>query len=285
MQVLAGGTRHWFDVDGLSLVPDGPAMRRRPTVVLLHGGPGGFDHSYFKPDFARLTDVAQVVYLDLYGHGRSERGEPEEWSLELCADKLRELCDALGMESPLVLGHSLGALVALSYGIRHPDHPGALVIQSGFARFDHGRIVERFRRFGGDEIGEIVQRSFGGEGGPVTEEEWARAWAVYGPWVPLEDEFARTVAHPELNRPGIARLRAFDVVDRLERITCPTLVCVGELDPVASVAAAREVADGIPGARLEVLEGAGHFPWRDVPEDYWPLLTGFVESLHLAGSR
>ena len=44
-----------------------------PTIVLLHGGPGGYDHSYFKPDFAPLTAVAQVVYLDLRDHGRSAR--------------------------------------------------------------------------------------------------------------------------------------------------------------------------------------------------------------------
>jgi pimeloyl-ACP methyl ester carboxylesterase len=59
---------------------------------------------------------------------------------------------------------------------------------------------------------------------------------------------------------------------------------VGELDPVAPVDAAREVANAIPGARLDVLEGAGHFPWRDVPDRYWPLLTGFVAEVDLAGS-
>ncbi|CAN5259465.1 hypothetical protein BH18ACT12_BH18ACT12_15160 [soil metagenome] len=55
-------------------MPEGPEMRERPTVALLHGGPGSFDHSYFKPNFARLSNAAQVVYLDLPGHGRSESG-------------------------------------------------------------------------------------------------------------------------------------------------------------------------------------------------------------------
>lgn len=276
MQVEAGGTRLWFDVDGSALVPEGPTMRKRPTVVLLHGGPGGFDHSYFKPDFARLAKVAQVVYLDLYGHGRSEWGVPDEWTFELCADKVRDFSDAVGIESPVVLGHSLGAMVALVYGIRHPGHPGALVIQNGFARFDHARIVEQFRRFGGEDIGDIVQRSFGGGGEPVTEDEWARVWAVYGPWVPLDEERARSVTHSEVNGPGIARMREFDVLDRLASISCPTLVCAGELDPMTSVTDAREIADGIAGARLEVLHGAGHFPWRDAPDRYWPLLIDFV---------
>jgi pimeloyl-ACP methyl ester carboxylesterase len=81
MQVEMKGTRLWFDVDGQALVPDGPTMAERPTVVLLHGGPGSFDHSYFKPDFTRLSEVAQVVYLDLPGHGRSRVGRPGELEL------------------------------------------------------------------------------------------------------------------------------------------------------------------------------------------------------------
>jgi proline iminopeptidase len=61
MQVEVNGKRLWFDVEGAALVPDGAEMRERPTVVLLHGGPGSFDHSYFKPEFSRLAEVAQGV--------------------------------------------------------------------------------------------------------------------------------------------------------------------------------------------------------------------------------
>ena len=59
MHITVNGARLFFDVDGAGLVPDGPAMRQRPTLVLLHGGPGG-DHSTFKPAFDGLRDVAQL---------------------------------------------------------------------------------------------------------------------------------------------------------------------------------------------------------------------------------
>jgi pimeloyl-ACP methyl ester carboxylesterase len=130
MRVSVDGTSLWFDVDGPALVPDGPAMRERPTVVLLHGGPGSFDHTYFKPEFARLTEVAQVVYLDLYGHGRSDWGKPSAWSFEAAADFVRDFCDTLGIVRPVVYGHSLGGFVAMVYGARSPGHAGALVLQS-----------------------------------------------------------------------------------------------------------------------------------------------------------
>jgi pimeloyl-ACP methyl ester carboxylesterase len=277
MQVHAGGRRLWFDVEGPALVPDGPTMRERPTVVLLHGGPGGYDHSYFKPDFARLAEVAQVVYLDLPGHGRSEWGEPAAWTLELCADAVRDFCDALGISRPIVYGHSLGGFVAMLYGARHPGHGGALVLQSTFARFDLERIAEEFTRAGGDEVGEIARRSYDGDTS-VTEDEWDRCWSFVGSWIPGGDEEARTVVNLSLNKSGLDVMRRFDVVDQLSRIDCPTLVIVGELDPITPVSAAREIVEAMPQAdvRLEIIQGAGHFLWRDVPDRYWSLLTDFV---------
>jgi pimeloyl-ACP methyl ester carboxylesterase len=278
MHVEVNGTRLWFDVEGSALVPDGLQMRERPTVVLLHGGPGSFDHSYFKPDFGRLTNTAQVVYLDLPGHGRSDWGDPASWSFELCADKVREFCDTLGIARPVVYGHSLGGFVAMVYAGRHPGHAGALVLQSTFARFDLDRLVEGVRRAGGDEVAATAERVYGGDRSSVSAEEWARCWKHFGPWVTGEQEKARMVVNVELNAPGLELMRGFDVLDRLARIDCLTLVSVGELDPISPVAAGREIADALPegSARLEVIEGAGHFPWKDAPDRYWPLLTDFL---------
>ena len=65
MHVDANGTRLWFDVDGPGLVTRGSELCRRPTLVLVHGGPGSFDHTYFKPDFHALeTDSAIVLPWD-----------------------------------------------------------------------------------------------------------------------------------------------------------------------------------------------------------------------------
>jgi pimeloyl-ACP methyl ester carboxylesterase len=134
VRIDVNGTTLWFDVDGPSVVPDGATMRERPTLVLLHGGPGGYDHSYFKPDFAPLTAVAQVVYLDLRDHGRSARQNPADWSFEGCADDVRAFCDVLGIATPIVYGHSMGGFVAMLYGARHPGHAGGLVLQSRHTR-------------------------------------------------------------------------------------------------------------------------------------------------------
>jgi len=279
MHVEVSGTRLWFDVDGPALVPDGSRLRERPTVILVHGGPGSYDHSYFKPHFERLTDVAQVVYVDLRDHGRSARHAPAHWNFEVCADDLRAFCDALGIVRPVVLGHSMGGCIAMLYGARHPDHAGALILQSTMARFDLGRLVDGFRRVAGDEVAELARRDYSGD--PVTDDEWAKVFAAFGPQVPSQEELARRIRNTDLGPSGMELLCHLDIVDQLPRISSPTLVCVGEVDPVTPVTAAREIAEALPEkvGQLEEIDGAGHFPWLDRPDRYWSLISTFVTAV------
>jgi pimeloyl-ACP methyl ester carboxylesterase len=279
MHIDVNGTRLWFDVDGASLTPDGPRMRRRPTVVLVHGGPGSYEHSYFKPAFSRLTSQAQVVYLDLRDHGRSARHDPALWSFEVCADDLRAFCDAVGIERPIVLGHSMGGFVAMLYGSRHPHHASALILQSTMARFDLERLVEGFRAAAGDDVAELARRDYSGE--PVSDAQWAQVFAAFGPMVPDPDQLARRIRNADVGVFGMDLTRRLDVVDQLALITCPTLVCVGEVDPVTPPAASREMVDALPAGvgQLKVIDGAGHFPWLDRPDEYWSIIRAFVEAV------
>jgi len=73
MHVLVNGVRLFFDVEGAQFVPDGPAMQEKPILLLLHGGPGA-DHSTLRPAYSALADIAQIIYLDHRGNGRSEDG-------------------------------------------------------------------------------------------------------------------------------------------------------------------------------------------------------------------
>src|SRR5258705_11149478 len=129
MHVRVNGVRLYSDVEGARLVPDGPVMREKPTLLLLHGGPG-FDHSIYKPAYSALADIAQIIYLDHRGNGRSEDGARESWNLAQWGDDVRAFCDTLGIVSPIVLGASFGGMVALAYATRHPGHPSRLVLIS-----------------------------------------------------------------------------------------------------------------------------------------------------------
>ncbi len=161
MHVVVNGVRLFFDVEGAKLVPEGPVMREKPTLLLLHGGPG-FDHSIYKPAYSALADVAQIIYLDHRGNGRSEDGPRESWTLAQWGDDVRAFCEVLGIIDPIVLGASFGGMIALAYATRHPAHPSKLVLISTEAAGDThlDRRVALFERFGGPEVGALARRRF-----------------------------------------------------------------------------------------------------------------------------
>jgi pimeloyl-ACP methyl ester carboxylesterase len=153
------------------------------------------------------------------------------------------------------------------------------VLQSTHARFDLDRITEGFRAMAGDEVADLARREYGDD--PVSDDEWDRVFAAFGPRVPDAEQLARRIANKDVDASG-ERFTEFDVVDELARIDRPTLVCVGDLDPVTPIDAAREIADALPPGigQLCVIEGAGHFPWMDAPERYWPVIEEFVTGVH-----
>ena len=146
MRVLVNGVRLFFDVDGAALVPAGPALARRPTLIVLHGGPGA-DHSTLKQWLGRFADIAQVVYLDHRGNGRSEDGPPESQTLAQWGDDLAGFCAALAMERPIVYGLSFGGFVA-KFGMAYVHGLlGWVLTVPIFCWLTHLLLRRVFRRF------------------------------------------------------------------------------------------------------------------------------------------
>lgn len=117
-------------------------------------------------------------------------------------------------------------------------------------------------------------------GEDIADDEWARVYAAFGR-VPHEARRSARPRNETLNHRGMDLIRDLDVTSLLGRVHTPTLVSVGELDPVTPVAAAEEIVAALPAgsARLEVVAGAGHFPWLDAPERYWDALRAFIREI------
>ena len=231
MRVTVSGVKLFFDVDGAKLVPEGPWLRERPTLVLIHSGPG-FDHQVFKAHLGPATTAfAQAVYLDLRGHGRSDPAPAEQLRLDVWADDVRGFCDELGIERPVVLGHGFGGLVATRYVARHPEQPGGLVVTAPYARGrgQDRRGVRPARRAGG-----------GGDRAPLLR----RAEPCHARRVPSHllsavvrsaesaEELTRSVFSADTfiewtRAEGSGAISASD----LAGVTVPTLVLAGEDDP------------------------------------------------------
>jgi proline iminopeptidase len=276
MRVRVGDVRIHFEVIGERLVPDGPTLRERPTVILLHGGPG-FDHNSLRPGLAPLADVAQLIFLDHRGQGRSDESTPDRWNLGTWIEDVAGFCDVLGIEKPALFGHSFGGMVALGVAIEYPDLPGKLVISNSAAKFRPDLALGMFERLGGEEARAIAADYFARPSEQLFERFMEVCYPLYGTVPPDLEARARIVARPAVGVHYFAdEINTYDWFPSLVRIACPTLILAGELDPITPVAGAEAMAAAIPGARLEVMQGAGHAPWRDRPAETLDLIRAFV---------
>jgi len=281
MHVHVNGVRLYFDVDGAGLVADGARMRQRPTVILVHGGPG-VDHSIYKPAFSALTDTAQIVTYDQRGCGRSDDGDPADWTLAQWAADLKGLCDALGIEKPVVYGASFGGFVAQAYATRYPDHPAKIALVSTAAKVEFETMFEAFRVIGGDEASAVARAYWTN---PTVEtrrrhmEVCVPLYTTRGPPVPewIARALVKAPVALHFNGPHNEQER-FDFRAALAGVRCPTLVLAGERDPVMPIAFSETIAASLPRdlVRFERFADCGHGVVPDAPERAFAVLRDFI---------
>jgi proline iminopeptidase len=280
---LLDGTRLWFDTDGMSLVPDGDAMRQRPTLIVMHGGPGG-DHNGFKPAFSAMADTCQVLYYDHRGHGRSDHSTPDQWNLDRWADDVVEMCAAIAIERPFVLGLSFGGFVAQRLAARHPGFAAGHIFLSTAATKDPEAIYAMFRRLGGEEAEEIARKFWD------APDEAGMAAAVV-PYVKVCGPLYTTSRmNPFGSKRTIHRNEVLthfnhhegpdmDLLPELTKVCEPVLVAHGEHDPVTPMVGAERIVAALPThlVRFERFADSGHGVFRDEPDAFFAVLRTFID--------
>jgi proline iminopeptidase len=279
MYIEVNGARLFFDTVGSNLAIDGERIAERPSLIVLHGGPG-FDHSLMRPYFDRFADTHQVIYLDHRGNGRSG-GEPRTWRLDQWGDDIAAFCEALGIVKPAVLGLSFGGMVAMAYATRHPDHPSRLILSSTAARLDLEATYAMMQRLGGDQAAEIARRFWSNPTPEAAGEYMAVCMPLYNPGddPAFAQARARAITRFEVMFDFIQReQRTMDFIADLAKVACPTLVLAGGLDPITPVACSRAIFEALPAGvgRLDVFEGAGHGVQRDEPDRAETVLRQFL---------
>ena len=280
MQItIEPGVQLFVDIEGPGLVPDGALMREKPTLILLHGGPG-YDHSGFKPIFSRLADIAQIVYYDHRGHGRSSRCAPEHWTLDTFADDLVRLCSALGIVRPIVLGQSFGGFVAQRYIARHPGHAAKVVLSSTSPHLGLARKLAMFERLGGAPALEAARAFWASPSAATWAPYQQQCMALYNTQPP-DDPLARgrTLFNEAiLFASAGGEQQSMNLLPGLARAACPVLVMVGEDDPVCPLADALDIAAALPPRWMQLARfaGAGHGVWRDRPDAAMARLRQFI---------
>jgi 3-oxoadipate enol-lactonase len=226
-------------------VDEGP--RDAPVIVL--SGSLGSTLDMWRPQVAPLTERFRVIRVDHRGHGGSPV-PPGPYRMADMADDVLALLDALGLERVAWCGLSLGGMVGMYLGSAAPERLTSLTLCCTSAHFPDSTVwTER-----------IAAVSSGGTA-PIAETVVSRwftpGWAAEHPDV-VAEAVGWVAGTPDAGY--LASCQAIEVWDHRERlgeIPVPTLVIAGDADLATPVEPhARTIVEGVPGARLEVLEGA-----------------------------
>ena len=246
-------------------------------LLLLHGFTGL--GTSWAPYLTTLRRSHRTIVVDLLGHGRSDAPvNPSRYAIERQADDLAELSRAVGAPVADVIGYSMGARIALRLALDHPAAVRRLVLESPSAGI--ADATERARRRAADDaLAETIER----DGVASFVDRWEDQ-PLFASHAALTAAARRELRRQRLGHTpgglantlrGAGQGSMAPFVGRLSDVRVPTLVVVGNLDPVGRERAAV-VAAGIPGARLEIVEHAGHAPHLDRPAAFRRLVVAFL---------
>lgn len=262
-------------------------------LLLIHGGPGS-THNYFEVlDDLAVTTRRQIISYDQIGCGESYvDGHPELWTLTTWLDELEALRSHLHLNRVNLLGQSWGGMLIIAYMIdRHPEGIESIILSSTLPSSElWSHEQQRLISFMPADEQEAIARAVAT--GNFDDPAYLKANDHYT--VLHADEI--TDASPEcLRRPKrfgtesyltawgpneytpTGTLRDFDYTDRLGEITDPTLIISGTNDECTPLIA-KTMADNMPNAIWELLDGARHMTFIDQTDTYKQLLIGWLMS-------
>jgi pimeloyl-ACP methyl ester carboxylesterase len=237
-------------------------------VVMLHGLSDSLRS--FEPVFPHLPASIHAYAVTLRGHGDAPR-PTDGYDVEQLAGDVVDFMNDAGIERAIVVGHSMGTVVATRLAIDAPERVAGLVLAGGRATFRAPDLEPFFAEI--ETLGEAV------------DPEWARAFQQSTVGRPVSDAWLDAVTQESLKMPGRVwkalvepTLRA-DHADVLGSISAPTLLVRGELDEIAPAEAQEDLLRRIPDARLVTYDGIGHaLHWED-PARFAADLSAFVRAV------
>jgi proline iminopeptidase len=261
-------------------------------LIVLHGGPG-LTLEYLADDLSPLAQERSVIFYDQRGAGRSTLvADPAALDAERFADDLEAIRQQFGLERVTLVGHSWGAGLAALYAMRHPDRVSRMVLIGPMplrrSELDRSFDIIRASRTP-EDVEQFMAVRDAVRANPGNADACRAFYALwFRPFFADPADLTKTrgdfcAGSPEALRNGavavgrhtMASLSDFDWRDRLKHISSPVLVLHGTRDPIP-VSTAREWATAFPNGRLLLLEGVGHFPYVEAPEEFFSAVDAFL---------
>ena len=266
-----------------------------PPLVLMHGGPGADHHSLLS--LQPIADQFTLVFYDHRCNGRSEGGEVSSMTWDNLTADAEALRQALGFDTWAVLGHSFGGMVALEYALRYPKDLSHLLLvdtcgDTWWVQQNAPEILAK-RGFPPATV-ETARRFYNGQVEPskFMSSMMKLSGAYYhrpSPLLMIREVLKvgmRTKARPEAQIFAFSQLlKGWTVMDRLGEIQVPTMVLAGRDDFQFPSEHQAELAAGIPNARLEIIERAGHNAPTERPHEVIQAVREFLAAATPSGSQ
>lgn len=261
-----------------------------PAVLLIHGMAGS--SSTWREVMPRLARSHDVIAPDLLGHGESAK-PLGDYSLGAFASGLRDFLGALRVDRATVVGQSLGGGVAMQFAYQHPELTERLVlVNSGGLGREVSWMLRALTLPGVEYLMPVFFPSFVRDGGNRIS-RWLHRQGVRAPHAGELWRAYQSLADTENRQAFVRTLRAVvdpggqsvSARDRLYLASAmPTLIIWGDCDDIIPIEHGRQAHAAMPGSRLEIFPGVGHFPHVEAPRRFVEVLSEFIASTEPASS-
>ena len=236
-----------------------------PPILLVHGW--CCDHTYFAPQFEHFANRGHpVVAVDLRGHGRSDKPR-QTYTMQVFADDLAWMCERLGLANPVVVGHSMGGIVAFDLAARYPD------LLSGVVMLDAAVVLPSAARAA---IPNFLQQLRG-----PGYRETLRDYVTNSLFIPTDSQERKgrilegmSSAPQHVVVSAFEGLRDYDPTEATGGLAVPAVyIAAHEEQPRSDMARFHELAPQILYGKTV---GSGHFCQLEVPEQVNSMIERFI---------
>ena len=235
--------------------------KHQQSLIFIHGS--GSDHSLWSHQYAKLHKHYNIVAVDLPGHGRSQ-GSGETDVRAYCV-WISKLLDVLHLKNSIVIGHSLGAAITLQFALNYPqDIKGIVVVGGGLKMPVNPSLLELLKVNPEQAIELICKFSLARENRPK-----------------FFDALKKSLSGANINilYGDLTACNKLDLTGEIEKIAVPALVICGVEDKMTPADFSCQIAENIDGAKLCLIEDAGHMVMMERPKEFNDALNAFASSI------
>jgi len=251
-------------IDGTAIacwVNDGGFAEGRKGIVFVPGSGG--NHTLWENQYKALQGEFNVASVNLPGHGLS--GGAGEREVMRYVEWVKKTIGALGLRGPVLAGHSLGAAISMNFAIHEGWLLSAIVpVGAGVKMPVNPMILEKVHTDLPSVISMVVKFAISKPNRDAV-----------GPY--LQEGLEK--GNPDVFHGDLYACDRMDITNDVGKIAIPTLVVCGDDDKMTPPDMSRLIADKIPGAKLALIEGAGHYVMREKPAEFNQVLADFVRAL------